>query len=379
MSDYRLEDRDIIGRSHFDIFPEIPDRWKAAHRRGLEGEVVQADEDNFVRMDGTVQWLRWEVRPWYTTDGSIGGIVIFTEDITERKQTEEALREHREHLEELVAERTAQLNDRVAEVERLNRALTNLLEDLQVTNRYLEDTTDKLKEANKELESFAYAVSHDLKAPLRAINGFAQIISRRHRADLNEEAQHYFDNIVEAGAQMDALIDDLLRYSRLGRTAVRIRPVPLGDIFHQLARDLAGRVADTGAQLNLPVADDLPVVMGDPTLLIQIFSNLLNNALIYYRPGTQPQVKVSWQVEHDRVTVSVADNGVGIAPEYHDKVFDVFQRLHSHAEYPGTGIGLAIVKKVTDILGGEVGVESAVGEGSSFSVTLLRKEIEEVV
>jgi PAS domain S-box-containing protein len=228
--------------------------------------------------------------------------------------------------------------------------------------------TAELREVNAELEAFAYSVSHDLRAPLRAINGFAQIIARRHRDSLNEEGQHYFDNIIQASTHMGHLIDDLLRYSRLGRQAVRHQPVPMGDVLAQVADSLAGRVAETGAHLSLP--DDLPVVQGDQTLLGQIFTNLLDNALTYHRSGVPPQVVVSCQAEADHVILSVADNGIGIPPEFHEKIFNIFQRLHSQDEYPGTGIGLAIVKKVVGLLGGQVWVESVVGEGSTFYVEL---------
>ncbi len=252
----------------------------------------------------------------------------------------------------------------------LNNAL--LYRDLQQHSKELDrrvrERTEQLQAANKELEAFAYSISHDLRAPLRAVSGFAQIIARRHRAALNEEGQHYVDNIVLAGERMGSLIDDLLAYSRLGRQSLKLQPVALGVVLSQAINDLADRVAATGATINLP--GDWPVVLGDQTLLQQIFTNLLDNALIYRQPDVAPDLRVTWTIEDGQVILAVADNGIGIASECQEKIFNVFQRLHSDEDYPGTGIGLAIVKKATEMLGGRVWVESAVGQGSTFFVKL---------
>jgi PAS domain S-box-containing protein len=300
----------------------------------------------FRHKDGSWCWLEATGNN-LLAEPAVQAIVVNYRDITERKRAEEALKEYSERLEEMVAERTAELREVNA----------------QLAARSLE-----LRDINAELEAFAYSVSHDLRAPLRAINGFAQIIARRHQASLNEEGQHYFDNILQASVHMGHLIDDLLRYSRLGRQAVRRQPVSLGDVLAQVADSLAGRVAETGAHLSLP--DNLPILHGDQMLLGQIFTNLLDNALTYHCPGVPPQVVVSCQAEADTIILSVADNGIGIPPEFHEKIFNIFQRLHSQDEYPGTGVGLAIVKKAVGLLGGRVWVESVVGEGSTFYVEL---------
>ncbi|MCB9079379.1 MAG: GAF domain-containing protein [Anaerolineaceae bacterium] len=228
--------------------------------------------------------------------------------------------------------------------------------------------TAQLEAANKELESFSYSVSHDLRAPLRAINGFAAIIARRHRPNLNEEGRHYADNIVLASDRMGELIDDLLQYSRLGRGGARRKPVPLREVFDPLASDLAGHLAEIGGTLSL--ADDLPTVMGDRTLLGRVFTNLLENAVTYRQADVPVQVTVSCQVEGQDVIVCVGDNGIGIPAQHHHKVFNIFQRLHSDDDYPGTGIGLATVKKSVELLGGQVWIESVVGEGSKFFIQL---------
>lgn len=249
---------------------------------------------------------------------------------------------------------------------------TRLKEQIERYAAELEDRvaqrTAQLESANKDLESFSYSVSHDLRAPLRAISGFAAIIARRHRADLNEEGRHYVDNIVLASERMGYLIDDLLQYSRLGRRGVRRERVSLHEVFDPLAGDLAAHLAEIGGTLR--IAADLPIVTGDRTLLSQVFTNLLENAITYRKPDVPVQVTVSCQTNDKDTIVCVSDNGIGIPSEYKEKIFDIFQRLHSEDEYPGTGIGLSNVKKSVELLGGRVWVESVVGKGSKFFIQL---------
>jgi signal transduction histidine kinase len=249
--------------------------------------------------------------------------------------------------------------------------MTNLLDDLQVSNtRYLAAAT-KLKSANRELETFAYSVSHDLRAPLRAISGFSEILNRRYRTSLDKRGQHYLDNVVEASEQMGQLIDDLLTYSRLGRKSIRRQRVSLAELLEQLKNQLGPQLADKQAELTLPALASLPVVAGDWTLLRQIMTNLIINALTYHRPDVPPRIDIEChEVEDAQVTIAVIDNGLGIAPEFHQKIFDMFQRLHHTEHYPGTGIGLSIVRKSVDLLNGEIWVESVEDKGSTFYLKL---------
>jgi PAS domain S-box-containing protein len=234
----------------------------------------------------------------------------------------------------------------------------------------VEQRTAELEFANQNLESFSYSVSHDLRAPLRAIKGFAQILESRYRDNLSAEGRHYLDNIVEASERMGALIEDLLKYSRIGRTSVNREPVLLEDILAHAVSDLEGRIQQVAASMELPPPQSVPEIVSDQTLLSQVFTNLIDNSLVYHQQDVPPHIKITCKEVAGSICIGVSDNGIGIPAEYHDKIFNVFQRLHSVDEYPGTGIGLAIVKKSVDLLGGRVWVESNVGQGSTFWVEL---------
>jgi signal transduction histidine kinase len=251
--------------------------------------------------------------------------------------------------------------------ENLHRAIQNAIERVYML-RTLEAQRRDLEQKNQELQAFAYALAHDLRAPLRAISGFAQIVKQDYQPSLDENGQHYVDNIVKACSQMDRLIDDLLSYTRIEHGTVLRQPVNLYSLVMQIVDSLSERVTATGASITVPT--NLPVVQGDKTLLSQIFINLLDNALIYHLPDEPPQVTVTCTSTAQVNLICVTDKGIGISPKHYDRIFNTFQRLHSNEEYAGTGIGLAIVKKSAELMGGQVWVESTPGQGSTFFVKL---------
>ena len=254
------------------------------------------------------------------------------------------------------------LMDEQARAEEVVRQLNQDLE------QRVADRTRALEQSNQDLESFSYSVSHDLRAPLRAVTGFAQILADRYAPGLDDQGRHYLDNVIEASRRMTTLIEDLLHYSRTGRGAVRDVPVPLAPLIGHLASTFNNRLTELGAQLE--VVEPLATPRADPVLLEQALVNLVDNALTYKSVERPPLIRIASTRDAEGVTITVADNGIGIAPEYHERIFQVFQRLHSADEYPGTGIGLAIVARAVRAMNGRIRVDSTPGTGSVFSIQL---------
>jgi len=226
----------------------------------------------------------------------------------------------------------------------------------------------QLTAANRELEAFTYSVSHDLRAPLRAIAGFAQILHKNCHASMGDDDRRYLDTIIATSARMGKLIEDLLFYARTARITSVAVPVPLTPFVQHLATIFGERIAAAGARFE--ILEPLATPLGDATLIGQILSNLVDNALTYRSPDSTPEVRLTAKQVGEHVVISVADNGIGIERQYHEKIFQVFQRLHSSDEYPGSGLGLAIVAQAVRAMEGDISIESTPGGGSTFAVRL---------
>jgi signal transduction histidine kinase len=247
-----------------------------------------------------------------------------------------------------------------------------LLDELRKHQEELEqrvaDRTNDLVMANKELESFAYSVSHDLRAPLRAISGFSDIIVESYQKSMNKDALELFGYIRESAKNMSQLILDLLKFSRLIQSKGNRQEIDLKYLLEETLRNLDKEIKEQQAKIELPA--DYPLLTSDRTLLGQIMQNLVQNAITYHKPDTPPLIQIQIEETDNTVVLRVQDNGIGIAEEHQQKIFDVFQRLHKQEEYPGTGIGLALVKKAVSKLDGRIWLESTPGQGTTFFVEL---------
>jgi len=252
---------------------------------------------------------------------------------------------------------------------RLYKELHALNTDLE---RRITARTAQLESANKELEAFSYSVAHDLRAPLRALKNYSQFLQEDCSEQLAEIGREYVQGIAESADQMDRLVTDLLNYARIGRQKTKMTLVPMGELLEQIAARLHLR---EHAQVSFPT--DAPIIQGREVQLEQIFANLLNNAYKYRRKESVAVITVAWADRGEAWEFSVNDNGIGIRPQHFEKIFGLFQRLHTQEEYEGTGIGLAIVKKAVEEHGGRVQVQSTLGEGSMFTVIIPKQPREE--
>ena len=239
--------------------------------------------------------------------------------------------------------------------------------ELSLAQHGLRDLNLSLESANKELESFSYSVSHDLRAPLRVIDGYSNILLKTFSAQMPAEAQRLLKAVSTGAKHMDRLIDDLLRFSRLGRQPLRKQPVNILTLVREVVEELRKEQGDRHIEVNI---GDLPNCGGDPSLLKQVFVNLLSNAFKYTRQKEKATVEVGFQQQEGENVYFIRDNGAGFDMEYAGKLFGVFQRLHSADEFEGTGVGLSIVQRIIQRHGGRTWAEGKVGEGAIFYFTL---------
>jgi light-regulated signal transduction histidine kinase (bacteriophytochrome) len=261
----------------------------------------------------------------------VQGVFAAARDITERKRVEAELARHREHLEELVLQRT-----------------------------------EDLARSNRDLEQFAYVASHDLQEPLRAVAGFVSLLRQHYRGRLDEKADSYIDAAVDGATRMQTLIGDLLSYSRVGTKGRALEPTDAGAALKDALTNLRASLEESGAVVRV---DPLPIIQADAVQLTQLFQNLIANA-VKFRSDQPPEIRIGARREPDAWWFWVRDNGIGIDPQYTERIFMIFQRLHTRRAYPGTGIGLAICKRIVERHGGRIWVESQPGQGATFYFTL---------
>jgi len=252
----------------------------------------------------------------------------------------------------------------------INQNLEREIAERKRAEAEIKRRADELEAANKELEAFSYSVSHDLRTPLRAMQGFAQALNEDFADRLGPVAQDYTQRIVAAACRMDSLIQDLLAYSRLSRAQMLLQPLDLRSIMAQIQAQTEGEFREREAVVEAAIPEAFPHVMAHATTLVQVVTNLLTNAVKFVASGVRPHVRVWAEERGEWGRLWVEDNGIGIAPEHQDRIFRVFERLHGSETYPGTGIGLAIAAKGMERMGGRAGVESTPGKGSKFWIEL---------
>ena len=282
-------------------------------------------------------------------DGKPYGRLWLHLDITGRKKTEEKLHES-------------------------NTKLIKEVNDHQKTELRLKELVNELKRSNKELEQFAYVSSHDLQEPLRMVALFTQLLERRYKGKLDDDADDYINFIVEGAKRMKLLIDDLLSYSRLNSSGTEFSPIKMDKVLDNVLANLQLISKENNAEIN--INGSLPTITGDESQMMHVFQNLVSNG-IKFNDKESPKVNISVKEDEDGWIFSVSDNGIGIAPEYQEQIFEIFKRLHDRDEYPGTGIGLAICQKIIEHHGGNIWVESSKGNGSIFyfNIPNIQKEI----
>jgi PAS domain S-box-containing protein len=333
-----LSSEHVINRKLDILFPEartqeIMNYIRETTQHGEQWETVEIPIKN---ADGSVKIVLWNSANIYGPDGKeMVSTIAQGQDITERKRAEEALRG---------------------------------------ANQKLKRTLAELKRSNTDLQQFAYVASHDLQEPLRMVASYTQLLEERYKDKLDTDAKEFIHFAVDGALRMQSLINDLLSYSLVGARQKPIKPTDCNALLSQVLANLSVTIEQNNVIIT---TDDLPTVMADASQMQGLFKNLVGNA-IKFRSGDAPRVHISAKQYRNKWLFSVQDNGLGIDPQYNDKIFLIFQRLHSKEEYPGTGIGLSICKRIVERHGGKIWVDSNVGKGSTFYFTLPLKREEKL-
>jgi len=306
----------LIGKSVYEIAPsEDARKYDEADRELIARGGTQVYEWNVQRPDGQVRRVIFQKATFPRADGTVGGIVGSLMDVTESREKEE-----------------------------------------------------KLLHSNAELEQFSYVISHDLREPLRMINSYIGLLDRRYHDAFDDDAREFMRFARDGAQRMDKMVLDLLQLSRIGRIGGSAAPVALTEVITSALDNLALAINEASAEIT--VATDMPIVTGSHDELVRLFQNIVGNAVKYRRKDISPVISIAAERAERKWVVSISDNGIGIAPEFFERIFGVFQRLHGQGEYEGTGIGLAVCKKIVEHHGGRIWVESAPGSGTTFFFTL---------
>ena len=349
----------LIGTDFSKYFTE-PGRAKAGYEQVFRDGSVTDYGLEIRHTDGRITPVLYNATVYQDEAGKITGVFAAARDITERKRAEDALLRAYRELDDRVKERTIELQE-------ANALLEKEIAERKATADELREKSEELARSNLELQQFAYIASHDLQEPLRAISGFTELLEKRYKGQMDERADKYINFIIDGTKQMNQVIFDLLEYSRVQTKAHEFGLIDMNTSLKQALRNLQASIKEKDAVIT---ADPLPKLSADGIQITQLFQNLIGNALKFQKPETTPKIHVSAREQGDAWIFSVTDNGIGIDPKYTERIFKIFQRLHAKGEYEGTGIGLAICRRIVERHKGEITVRSEPGMGSAFSFTL---------
>ena len=326
---------------HPDHLSRIVEKWRSHLKRGIPWE------DTFLLRgkDGNYRWFLSRAFPVHDAEGKIIRWFGTSTDVHELRETQEALHAAREKL----------------------------LEHSGNLEKLVEDRTAKLRETVRELEAFSYSVAHDLRAPLRAMNSYAQLLTEEYAPALDQTGQEYLQRISRSAARLDTLMQDVLNYTRVVRAPAELSSVDLDELVHEIIQSYPDFQPP---RADIRIDGKLPEVLAHKGFLTQCVSNLLGNAVKFVKPGEVPRVRIWAHVKRGGNTVRIwfEDNGIGIAPENRDRIFRMFERIQPAEQYEGTGMGLTIVQKAMERMGGRVGFESEAGKGSEFWIELAKNK-----
>lgn len=334
---------------------EVRQKWQIA----LSQQQLYEAECRVCSTDKSCRYFLVRGVPVLRADNSVREWIGTYVDITERKQAEQALKEARDALEVKVQERTKKLAE-------INLELQAEIRERQQIEYKLEQFATSLQHSNQELEQFAYVASHDLQEPLRTVASYTQLLAKKYEGKLDEKADKYINYVVDGATRMQQLINDLLLYSRVGKQSLNLTLVDCNQLIHQVCSLLNIVIDESHATIKV---NPLPEVLVDPSHFAKLFQNLISNA-IKYRGNDPPKIEITAHRTEREWLFLVQDNGIGIEPQYAERIFIIFQRLHTRREYSGTGIGLAICKKIVELHKGRIWVESQLGHGATFYISL---------
>jgi PAS domain S-box-containing protein len=337
----------------------------------MDGKGTHIDSEVLWKKDDSPFEAEYFSYPIRDGDQIAGSVVTFW-DITERKKAERELLALKSSLEQIVEERTEELNSKIKKLNRSQRAMLYLVEDLNGISAELKEERIKLEYSNRELEAFTYSVSHDLRAPLRAIDGFSKFLMEDYYESLDDEGKRYINTIRSNALRMDQLILDMLNLSRISRATITMSEVDMGAVAESMFNEIATEEEKQNFKVSVEKG---PIVKCDPSLIKQVWQNLIGNALKYSSRSDIKKIEIGHRMEDGEVIFYIQDQGAGFNPEYKHKLFGVFQRLHRNDEFEGTGVGLAIIQRIIQRHGGRVWAEGEVDRGAIFSFSLPAQEI----